>query len=216
MTNFEIQHCTEEDIPRVFELVSLSFGHDHEYMDAIFPHHDTPAGRKAGSERLLKSFHEDQHGVFLKLVETKSEKIVAAAKWNIYNGGPVPQQPELDGDYWQTEDDKEFAKGMFKEFFTARQRLIEETEAHLAALDMLMVDPAYQRMGAGRALVRWGLAEADKLGIEAVVEGSDQAQRLYESEGFDGTRLVCPVPEKFAARRKQAYWWMRRPLRHTA
>jgi len=134
MPNFEIHRCTEEDIPRVFELVSLSFGHDHEYMDAIFPHHDTPAGRKAGSERLLKSFHEDTHGIFLKLVDTESGAIAAAAKWNIYNGGPVPPQPELDGDYWTTEDDKEFAKGMFKEFFTARQGLIKETKAHLAGM----------------------------------------------------------------------------------
>jgi hypothetical protein len=29
-----------------------------------------------------------------------------------------------------------------------------------------MVDPAYQRMGAGRLLVKWGLAEADKMGVD--------------------------------------------------
>lgn len=103
-------------------------------MEAIFPHHDTPAGRKAGSERLLKSVHEDKNGIFLKLVDIGSGTIVAAAKWNIYKGGPVPPQPELDGDYWEAEDDKEFAKGVFKEFFIARQGLIEETEAHLAGM----------------------------------------------------------------------------------
>jgi GNAT superfamily N-acetyltransferase len=35
------------------------------------------------------------------------------------------------------------------------------------ALDMMMVDPAYQRMGAGRLLVKWGLAEAEKMGVDA-------------------------------------------------
>jgi GNAT superfamily N-acetyltransferase len=29
-----------------------------------------------------------------------------------------------------------------------------------------MVDPAYQRMGAGRLLVKWGLAEAEKMGVD--------------------------------------------------
>jgi GNAT superfamily N-acetyltransferase len=36
-----------------------------------------------------------------------------------------------------------------------------------SALDMMMVDPAYQRMGAGRLLVKWGLAEADRMGVDA-------------------------------------------------
>jgi GNAT superfamily N-acetyltransferase len=30
----------------------------------------------------------------------------------------------------------------------------------------MMVDPAYQRMGAGRMLVKWGLAEAEKMGVD--------------------------------------------------
>jgi predicted N-acetyltransferase YhbS len=32
---------------------------------------------------------------------------------------------------------------------------------------MMMVEPAYQRMGAGRLLVKWGLAEAEKMGVYA-------------------------------------------------
>lgn len=34
------------------------------------------------------------------------------------------------------------------------------------ALDMMMVDPAYQRQGAGRLLVQWGLARAKEMGVE--------------------------------------------------
>ena len=37
------------------------------------------------------------------------------------------------------------------------------------ALEMMMVDPAYQKMGAGRLLVRWGLAKADELGVEVEI-----------------------------------------------
>lgn len=89
-----------------------------------------------------------------------------------------------------------------------------------------MVDPTYQKRGVGRLLLKWGLAHADEMGVDvslhipnhrtrltlqAVVEGSDRGRRLYASEGFDGPHYVVPVPEKFAARRKQTYWWMRRP-----
>lgn len=34
----------------------------------------------------------------------------------------------------------------------------------IIALDILAVDPAYQRRGAGRLLVKWGTAIADELG----------------------------------------------------
>ena len=34
------------------------------------------------------------------------------------------------------------------------------------ALDLQCVDPAYQRRGAGRMLVRWGTELADKMGVK--------------------------------------------------
>ncbi|UPX11705.1 uncharacterized protein EKO05_0002296 [Ascochyta rabiei] len=197
-------------------------------MDAVFPAHQTSAGRKVGSERMLQIFHGDPYSNFMKAVDNDTGEIVAAAKWNIYKGGEVPPQPELDGDYWESKEEKEFAQCIFRGFLAPRQKVIEETDAHLVALDMLIVDPAYQGMGAGRKLVRWGLARADEMGVDvslstttkrrcstdqnqAVVEGSDRGRRLYASEGFDGPHYIVPVPEKFAARRKQTYWWMRRP-----
>ncbi|KAJ4335005.1 hypothetical protein N0V95_009022 [Ascochyta clinopodiicola] len=205
MPRFEVQHCTEADIPRFFEIISLAFANDHEYMEAVFPAHHTPAGRKIGSERMLQTFRGDPYSNFMKVVDNDTGEIVAAAKWNIYKGGKVPPLPELDGDYWDGEEEKEFAQSIFQAFLGPRQKVIEETNAHL------VVDPAHQGKGAGRMLVRWGLARADEMGVDAVVEGSDRGRRLYASEGFDGPHYVVPVPEKFAARRKQTYWWMRRP-----
>ncbi|KAF2626942.1 hypothetical protein BU25DRAFT_491853 [Macroventuria anomochaeta] len=214
MPSFEVQRCTEADIPRVFEIVSLSFANDHEYVDAVFPAHGTPEGRKIGSERMLQMFHGDPNGNFMKVVDKDSGKIVAAAKWNVYKAGEIPPQPEIDGDYWENEEDKEFAQRLFHGFFAPRQKVIEETNGNLVALEMMMVDPAYQKMGAGRLLVQWGLTRADELGVDAVVEGSERGRQLYASEGFGGPHYVVPVPEKFAARRKQTYWWMRRPAQN--
>ncbi|KAK1660158.1 hypothetical protein BDP55DRAFT_772100 [Colletotrichum godetiae] len=207
----EVQRCTEKDIPRVFEIVSLAFANDHEFVDAVFPAHSSPEGRKLGSERMLATFHGDPYSIFLKCINTDTGRIVAAAKWNIYKGGPVPPPPQLDGDYWENEEEKRFAQALFHGFLTPRQQAIEESGAKLVALDMLMCDPEYQGQGAGRLLLKAGLSIADEMGVDAVVEGSDRGRRLYVSEGFDGPHYVCPVPDEFAARRKQTYWWMRRP-----
>ncbi|KAF4780792.1 hypothetical protein HER10_EVM0002547 [Colletotrichum scovillei] len=232
--HLEVRQCTENDIPRVFEIVSLAFANDHEFVDAVFPEHSTSEGRKLGSERMLAMFHGDPYSIFLKCIDTNTGQIVAAAKWNVYKDGPVPPLPELGGDYWKNDEEKRFAQAIFRSFLAPRQRAIEESGARLVALDMLMCDPEFQCQGAGRLLVRAGLAIADEMGvdvscgftffcypikkrskaysmIQAVVEGSDRGRRLYASEGFDGPHYVCPVPDEFAARRKQTYWWMRRP-----
>ncbi|KAJ4409026.1 hypothetical protein N0V91_002841 [Didymella pomorum] len=162
MPSFEVQPCTEADIPRVFEIISLAFANDHEYMDAIFPAHGTPEGRRAGSERMLQIFQGDPYGNFTKVIDKDTGKIAGAAKWNLYKNGEVPPQPAIGGDYWDSEDDKEFAQALFHNFFAMRQKVIQETNGNLV-------------------------------------------------EGFDGPYYVVPVPEKFAARRKQVYYWMRRP-----
>ena len=48
------------------------------------------------------------------------------------------------------------------------------------ALDMMMVDPAYQRMGAGRMLVKWGLAEAEKMGVDVSAYSASMIQQLMK------------------------------------
>ena len=131
MSSFEVQPCTEADIPRVFEIISLAFAHNHEYVDALFPAHDTPAGRRVGTERMLQIFQGDSYGHFIKVDDHDSGKLIAAAKWNIYEGGEIPPQPAIDGDYWDSEEDKEFAQSLFHAFFAPRQKAIEETNGHL-------------------------------------------------------------------------------------
>lgn len=142
-SSFEVHPCIAEDIPRVFEIVSLAFGHDHEYMDAVFPAHSTPEGRKIGSERMLQTFHGDPYGHFMKLIDTDTGIIAAAAKWNIYRGGEVPPQPAIDGDYWDSTDDKEFAQALFYSFFTLRQRVIVGTDGNLVGTLQLQISSGF-------------------------------------------------------------------------
>jgi hypothetical protein len=148
MPNFQVQPCTEEDIPRVFEIVSDAFGHDHEYVDAVFYQHDTPEGRKRGAEQMLHTFRHDPYGHFIKVVDTDTGKIVGAAKWNLYKAGEVPPQPALAGplyeSYWPSEEEEEFAKAIFHSFFAPRQKVLEENNGRLVGrLGKLFAKPAY-------------------------------------------------------------------------
>lgn len=119
---FQVQTFIKADISCAFEIISLAFGHDHDYMDAIFPAHDTLEGRRAGSERILQIFYGDPHGHFMKVVDIDTGCVAGAAKWNIYEGGKAPPQPATEGGYWKSKGDIQFAEVLLHKFFALRQR----------------------------------------------------------------------------------------------
>ena len=50
--------------------------------------------------------------------------------------------------------------------------------------------------------------------LQTVVEASDYARHLYESEGFKFVEhYIVPLPEKWAERNPQKFDWMVRPAR---
>lgn len=124
-------------MPRFFEIVSLAFGHEHEYIDSVFPDHDTPAGRAAGAERMLAIMRGDPNAVFLKVVDDENN-MIAAAKWNIYDD-VVPAAPKLAGDFWRNGDEKEFASYMFDGYLVPRFKDIKESGGNLAGMPYLII-----------------------------------------------------------------------------
>jgi ribosomal protein S18 acetylase RimI-like enzyme len=86
---------------------------------------------------------------------------------------------------------------------------------------MLAVDPAVQRRGVARALVRAAIDRAEQLeGIEAVVlttmETMTSAHRLYESEGFvrvpERDWRLSDIGQEPTDGTDQLYWVFRRPV----
>lgn len=57
---------------------------------------------------------------------------------------------------------------------------------------MLATDPAHHRRGAGGMIMKWGAAEADRLGIPAYLEATEAGEPLYQKYGFakDGTFTI--------------------------
>ena len=114
---------------RAFGIIAAAFGHN-PYMDGLYPAHNTPQGRSAGGERMLAFKKNDPDTYFLKATDTESEEIVGIAKWNIYNG-TIPEEVGLDGEYWETEEDKEYANCLWAAYLVPRRNAIKGTKGHL-------------------------------------------------------------------------------------
>lgn len=126
----KLETCTDTDMDRTFAIISSAFGHEHPYIDACFPNHDKEIGRKVGGERMLAMKRTDPNTTFIKVVDTQVGKIIAMAKWNIYDG-TLPEEVDVDGDYWQGQDDKEYAQYLFREYLVPRRRAIRESGGNL-------------------------------------------------------------------------------------
>ncbi|KAF2875747.1 acyl-CoA N-acyltransferase [Massariosphaeria phaeospora] len=173
---FTISECTDADMPRAFELLSLAFGHEHPYIESVFPAHATAEGRRVGGERFLEFRKADPLATKIKAVDVETGNMIGHARWIVCDGGLAPEF-ELDG-----------------------------------SLDLMTVDPEHQRKGVGRKLLAWGLAVADKLGVGAVVEATEYGLGLYKAAGYKVKHdYEVLLPEKWAGRETQRYWWMARP-----
>ena len=128
--SFKLEICTDDDMERAFAIVSSAFGHDHPYIDAVFPDHDQEHGRKRGGERMLAIKKSDPNTTFIKVVDTSTGKMIALAKWNVYDG-TVPEEVELEGDFWRGRDEKEYARYLFREFLVPRRKAIQDSRGRL-------------------------------------------------------------------------------------
>ncbi|PQE05025.1 hypothetical protein CJF30_00004809 [Rutstroemia sp. NJR-2017a BBW] len=234
-----IHPCSPADFPRVFEIFSLAFGQAHVFVNCMYPSHYTPSGRAVGATRMAEIAASDPNTKFIKLVDDETGEMVAWAKWNIYVD-TIPEEKDITGDYWENDEDKQFVQHLTTEFMRKRRAAVEGERGNLVSLDILCVDPAHQRRGAGRQLVKWGTKIADDLGFtvsilipnlyfllclwndgmngrtntaeQAVVESSDKGRGLYASEGFEFVeKCETPVPEKWKARGAESFNWMVRP-----
>ena len=54
----------------------------------------------------------------------------------------------------------------------------------------MCVYPEFQRRGVGRALMDWGLAKTDSLGLESFIEATDSGEGLYAKCGYRSVKNV--------------------------
>ncbi|PSN64134.1 hypothetical protein BS50DRAFT_648038 [Corynespora cassiicola Philippines] len=209
---FKVELCEPEDLLRCFQIISLAFSHAHAYVEAVFPNHDTPNGQADGAERLLAASKLPQVRL-CKAVDTSTGIIAGFAKWDIYDGIVPDVGPKsLQGNYWKDKDEKDYADYIFWEFTRRRWDAVKKSNGHIVSLDIMCFDPAYHRKGFGSLLMEYGVGEADRLGVDAVVEASRMGRYLYEEFGFEILEdVLIQNPPKQAGQQEQFIHWMRRP-----
>ncbi|KAL8818295.1 MAG: hypothetical protein Q9191_007974 [Dirinaria sp. TL-2023a] len=206
-----IDFCSAQDFHRVFSLASDAFGYDTAYHNALYPNHYSDAGRLAGAERFRHISNTDFKNRFTKATDTATGEIIGFARWIIFASGE--REPELSGDFWETQDEKNYAACLYEGFLRPRRETVDAVRGLVVSLDILAVDPKHQRRGGGTKLMEWGVKLADEVGAEMCVEASPAGKQLYERHGFRVTeKVVLMVPQKWADRPVVEYVFMRRPM----
>jgi hypothetical protein len=135
----KLEVCNDADMSRAFEIMSLAFGHELPYIEAVYPAHHTPAGRAQGSSRFMSAKKTDPTITFLKVTDTDTGLMIAQAKWIVYKNH-IPAEEDLDGDFWENSEEKEYAQLLDREYLNHRRKLIKDSGGNLVSKCYLRKD----------------------------------------------------------------------------
>ncbi|BGP19236.1 hypothetical protein JCM10213_007029 [Rhodosporidiobolus nylandii] len=113
--------------------------------------------------------------------EGEDHAIVGMAIWELPKPEGTPDEPAQPRE-WPEGTNVELAAGFF-----GRLGELAPKEPHYH-LSVLVVDPSYQRTGAGKALLSWGCKKADEEGLLVHLEATDLGLPLYRRYGFEEYR----------------------------
>ena len=124
-----IEDCIDADMDRIFHIISEAFKHSQPYIDAVFPQHDTPAGHARGRDLLLEMKRTDPTARFIKAVDSLTGQIAGQAIWLILDKNPG--EDGLEGDFWESQHEKEYAQELFAQFVVPRTEAFKAADGRL-------------------------------------------------------------------------------------
>ncbi|KAJ6454693.1 hypothetical protein C8R45DRAFT_600740 [Mycena sanguinolenta] len=218
------------DFEPAFICLRNAFGHQaHDGIWTVMnPGWDTPEGVVRGARGLADRWtasREEGNVHFLKatLAGPSEERIIVGmAVW--IHATLVPGCGEVlvpPSDFTQLYPDNEpearYTRQLLESLFTPRFEALKEKarpespQKSAMVLDLLAVDPAFQRKGAASRLTQWGLDEAQRLGgIEAMMEASATGRLVYKQLGFREVGAAeYKVDEEFTGRERPSNMFMR-------
>ncbi|KAJ6568785.1 hypothetical protein B0H19DRAFT_1133946 [Mycena capillaripes] len=177
---------------------------------------DTPEGVARGARELADRWtasREKADTQFLKatLAGPGEERIIIGmAIW--VHASLVPGHGEAirPADFTYLHPDNEPEERYLRQLLEEKARP-ESPQKSAMVLDLLAVDPAFQRRGAASQLVQWGLDEAQRRGgLEAITEASKMGRLVYKQLGFREVQgIEYKVDEEFKERERPSNVFMR-------
>ncbi|KAI1310299.1 hypothetical protein F5Y03DRAFT_345689 [Xylaria venustula] len=217
----EVVLMDDEDVPTCFKILSDSFGHDAPFVEVYFPNHNTPAGQVQGSNRLLAWKRKAPESKFLKALTSiesegvSEERIIGFGIWTHMRDIPPQkiEQVENSEEVWPNMTERRFMAGLWEEYVKPRTQAVKDAQGKgVYVLELLAVHPDYQRIGAGAALVDWGIHASDQCQVKAVVESTPAGRRVYEKCGMRAEieKMEFDIGEEFSTRTKPTLIFMTR------
>lgn len=126
---FVVSACEDADFTVSFmDAMFDAINGSSPFVNALYPDNMTLEGREKAVDRHLELKRLDASQKWEKGVETTTGEIAGMAMWNVYER-EKPLEMDLDGPpgYWPTEDEREFAKAIFRSFMEYRRKIIKET-----------------------------------------------------------------------------------------
>lgn len=212
----ELAPLTEDDLHEYCRIKFAAFGTGP--LGRILTPTLTPERYEKAYQADLKSFHKPTSH-YLKVTDTETGKIIAGAKWQIFPDGRTLEEVQKDVIPFEPMPDSNVeGEKFFLAYLNDNRYEYMNTKAivckycvdscrfwlhfadpnfQLTVLNILVTDPDHHRRGAGAIHMKWGMEQADKLGLPSYLEASEAGKPLYERFGFETVKEVFFDLEKF-------------------
>jgi GNAT superfamily N-acetyltransferase len=222
-----------QQLEGAFNVVAEAFGRQTQdgFWMAMTPGWETEAGQIAGTKSMVDRWRNatvDRNGqpntMFIVATVPDSstpdgERCVGYAIWAQLSekegfGEKLVPFP-VENMYPDDAKEQRFLLQATDSFFRRRKEVLHEVKnldyPAVLVLDICAVLPEFQKRGIATALTRWGLEEARKRGIEAVMEASVMGRKVYKKLGFnqDGGEFSWTLDDEFQGRNLPSNVFMR-------
>ena len=126
---FHVAQCEDTDFtPSFMDTMFDAMNGSSPFVNALYPDNLTLEGRSKALTRHLELKHLDSSQTWHKVVDKTTGRIAGMAMWNVYTEAR-PQEHDLDAPqgYWPTEDEREFARAIFRSFMVYRRKIMKNT-----------------------------------------------------------------------------------------